>query len=178
MGEWWEPEISSIEERVEELLHEIVAGLPEGCATLTVHDCRAEEDPGQVESGGLVFQLDPSNKRAAQIRLHAKNGYPNVDFTLGQITPHEVYPWRRRSVIDQIREVCEAVIAGPFEEKLWFVGSKIAKCHATITIGGKRRRLSYSRGVDWFRRKTFKHIVYEPYAANESVEATSVKEPN
>ncbi|MGH9790821.1 MAG: hypothetical protein ACRD5W_06385, partial [Candidatus Acidiferrales bacterium] len=59
----------------------------------------------------------------------------------------------------------------------WFVDSEIAKGKASIVSGGKRRMLSYSRGVDWFRIKTFKHIVYAPYTANESVEATSVKAP-
>ncbi len=174
MGEWWEPEISSIQERVGVLVNDIVAGLPTGCVTLTVHDCRAEENPNHIESGGLVFQLDPANKRAAQIRLHAKNGYFNASFTLGQTTPHEVYPWRQRSVIEQIHEVCEAVIAGHFEEKLWFVDSEIAKGEAIIVIRGKRRRLSYSGGVYWFRRKTFKHIKYEPYVVEKSAEATAL----
>ncbi len=162
MESWWEPEINSIEERVGKLFNEIVGGLPAGCATLRVE--HYEEVPGQIESGGVVFQLNPSNKNAAPIWLHAKNGYFNVDFTLGQRAHLEVFPGRHQPVIGQIREVCEAVIAGHLEEKLWFVDSEIAKCDATIVINGKRRRL-YSGGIYWFRKKTLKHIEYEPYVA-------------
>jgi len=165
MGHPWEPYFASIEEEVPRLFQELVAGLPAGCATLKIG--RTEEPYPDEDTDGLRVELTPSRSDAAPVVLWAKNGNIHVYLALGAAAHHEIYQpnRRRRSVIEQIREVCEAVIQGHLEETVWYLGSKLIKSDARLHLRDKTERLYWIDGLYLFRRKTKKHIMYAPYIA-------------
>ena len=154
-------EIKTIEDDLVRLFQELVSGLPVGCAELSI-----KRRP-EIEHDGVSIWLRPSNPQAAQIVVDAENGDSTVCIALGVRTPSEVLPCRSQTVLDQVKDVCQAVFDGKFEEELWVVGSEVTKCVARIEYGGRTHVYRYYDGLFPFRKKERKVIRYSPYCLSD-----------
>jgi hypothetical protein len=154
-------EVRTIEDRLVKLFQGIVSALPAGCATLRVK--RAPE----IEHDGVSIWLTPSNPQAAEIVADAKNGDSTVSVCVGQRTPIEVLPTRNHTIVDDVREICQAVIDGKLQEELWLVGNDVIKCIAKIELGGKVHVFRYYDGLYPFSKKERKLIHYSPYCLSD-----------
>lgn len=151
-------EISTIEERLEALFHELVSLLPSGSVGLRVK--RAPE----ISHDGVSIWLTPADPHAGMIVADAKNGDSTITLCVGRHTPIEVLPAGNRTTIDTVREICHAVIDGQFAEDLWLVGSEVTKCVGTLEYGDRCHVFRYWGRVFPLRKKERVHIQYGPYA--------------
>jgi hypothetical protein len=147
----------TIEDQITRLFEEMVSAFPAGCVDLRIK--RAPE----IRHGGVSVWLTPSELNAAQIVADAENGKSTLTVSLGRCTPIEVLPRRGRAMMDDVRELCDAVFHGKFEEDLWLVGPEVSKCIGRIAYGGRVHTFRYYGGFFPFRRKERKHIQYSPY---------------
>jgi hypothetical protein len=63
-----------------------------------------------------------------------------------------------------IEHFVSAVANGNFEEDLFYVGGRLVGAKSVIHFSDRNIPITWSRfGIDLFRKKTKRHIDYEPY---------------
>jgi len=149
-------DLSDLEESVGMLLEELWATLPTGSARL---DRRCGP-----QSGGTVLTLTPADPRCAVLEVHSQNGVRTITIWAGRSTPIEVLPARTAPSVVDVREVCEAVLTGKFEEELTLTGDSVSKCVGRIEYGGRTHVYHYFGGVFRpFRKKQRLTVKYRSY---------------
>ena len=148
---------TNVEEELIGLFDQLVDSMPVGKASVHI------KRPPQIQREGVSISMIPANPAAAQIVADAAPGWPIISLVLGRSTFVEVLPERNMTRIEQVREMCDAVIQGRFEEDLTLVGSEVVKCVGTIEIQGKRRVFRYFGKYFLFKKKQKQHLAYSPY---------------
>jgi hypothetical protein len=139
--------------RVAQLFEDVLATLPAGAATLETrrtHDDRA-----------TIITLKPSNKKSSAVSVHMEDGGKFVDVSLGELTTLE-FPWEAHLpkdpsfdlVLEEMKKICLAVIAGHCEHRFGFLGIR-----GTIRVGGEVYRCTHF----FYPRLCPKTVRYEPY---------------
>ena len=129
---------------------------------LTRGDARSNTD--------LTAILKPRNPKAAKIELRLENDF-GVYVLFGEGAPFEVpfeggyftgKPW-----IEELRELCTAVITGNFQERLIFVRGRLKGSDHTLVLPHDNKRITeHWRGPGLilpFSRKETVFVKYEAY---------------
>ena len=140
--------------RVLQVFEEILATLPEGTARVEVR--RTQDDTA------TVITLKPSNKKSSSLSVHREDGGGEcVDVSLAGLTTLE-FPWEAHLpkspsfdlVLEKIRKICLAVVAGHCEHRFGFLGIR-----GTIRVGEEVYRCTHF----FYPRLRPKTVHYEPY---------------
>ncbi len=141
-------------ERIAHLMQELLAGLPEGTATLGVRHDRS----------GTVFYLKPSNKNSADFGIHY-DGCVDVFFGSSGTTfelPYESGLPKDadfEATLSWAKAIGRAVIAGRCKERAGFFGVR-----GTVEVNGKAYGVS-----NFFHLRLFpKTFHYAPYCLQEA----------
>jgi hypothetical protein len=155
-----ERETHTLRERVERLFHELRAALPENCASI-----QSSSDPRRA-----LIELLPSGPNAAPLTVIVpSNEREGVTLVAGKGSFFEIPRGGRRytelPLIEELRSICLAVIAGRLEEWVVLDGTEVLRGKGIIELPEpmtvKWRRLSFRP-----MRKTIKmHNRYEPWVA-------------
>jgi hypothetical protein len=123
----------------------------------------------QKSGSDLVAIITPHNRNAAKIELRLEFDF-GVFLLFGEGAPFEV-PFQggyytRKTWLDDVRALCEAVTTGNFREKLIFVRGELKGSDHELVLPNGRRIVEHWRGpgiVAPWTRKSFREINYEPY---------------
>jgi len=115
----------------------------------------------------FTIKVMPQNPRAAQINLQVVE--KDVIFLhLGQATTVDFPTWggigSKKEAAAGIEHFVRAVANGNFEEDLFYVGGRLVGAKSVIHFSDRNVPITWRRfGIDLFRKKTKRHIDYEPY---------------
>lgn len=147
---------------VRAMLEGVLAGLPTGSARLS------EET---TTSGLTCLRITPAVHAAAPIAIALEAGVGRAYVHLGRAISVELdakgpnftgAPW-----LEELRQICTAVMSGRFEETTWMSGKRILKAHGQVHLETTTLRLRYSRLLSLLHRGTKVHTKYFPYTASE-----------
>ena len=149
------------EEQVAKLMQQLLAGLPDGTATLGVRNDRS----------GTVFYLTPSNEKSAEFGIHYDGC---VDVFFGRCTTFEL-PYESglpkdadfKATLSWARSVGLAVIDGRCRERAGFLGVR-----GTVEVEGKPYRITSFFHLRLFPR-TFRYAPYCGESADRQGSLTS-----
>jgi hypothetical protein len=137
------------------IFHHLLGTLPLGAAT--IESRRTKNDDG------TIVWLKPSNKRAAEFSAHLEDAHPSmIDVSFGSATTLEL-PWEANlpsdasfgAVLEIVRELASAVIAGRCEERFGFL-----RIRGTIRVDASHEY----RCTSYFYPHRFPRTIrYEPY---------------
>jgi hypothetical protein len=124
----------------------------------------------ETKTAGINFTIKvmPRNPRAAEINLQVVE--KDVVFLhLGQGTTVDFPTWggigSKKVEAAGIEHFVSAVANGDFEEDLFYVGDRLVGAKSVIHFSDRNVPITWSRfGIDLFRKKTKRHIDYEPYS--------------
>ncbi|MFZ0808902.1 MAG: hypothetical protein WAN03_22095 [Candidatus Sulfotelmatobacter sp.] len=145
-------EDTGAEERIGQLMRDLLARIPSGSATLSVH-----RGPS-----GMIFQLKPANRDSAAFGVHYDGC---VDVFFGTGTTFEL-PWESglpedadfEAVLQWAKAMGEAVIAGKCKERAGLLGVS-----GTIWVNGKPFKTA-----NFFHLRlhptTYRYAAYSPEA--------------
>lgn len=149
-------------EKIQELLSDILAGLPSGSVSL-------ERAPGE---NSVVLRAVPSRAGAAPISIVVpKDESHGVVLIAGRGSFFEVPPRGRRytnlPLGDEIRAICLATIAGRLEEWVVFAGAEVVRGKGVIEIP-PTITVRWGQITSLFRRDKHKvHYQYQPWVVNQ-----------
>ena len=150
-------EYAHIEEGLVDLIRRLSSELPPNTASIEIKRHEQEGD-------GVSVVLKPQYPSSAVLSVHAVNGLEAVDFSFGDYGPTWELPieghYRQASkqeVLQEIREMCQAVIAGNCKHKRGFLSIT-----GTIQVGERRYKI---KDLLVFRSVPSLHGTksYEPY---------------
>jgi len=145
-------------EEIRAALEDLVAGLPEGSASVRAEDGRDI----------TTLRVDPSSPTAAPVSVIVPHLGGGVTLQAGKGTIFEIPPAGRRytglPLLEELKSICSAVLGGGLEESVVFAGSEVVKAVGSV-------RLQRPVTVRWRRAfvNPFKHrkeelLRYEPYS--------------
>jgi hypothetical protein len=130
-------EYANIEEELVELLKRLLAELPPNVASLEVKRAGPNGE-------GVVVVLKPQNPASAVVVAHAENGLGVIDFSFGEYGPTWELPIEgnnpeanKKEVLQEIREMCWAVIVGNCKHKRGFLSIS-----GSIRVGERPYRIT------------------------------------
>jgi hypothetical protein len=147
-------ETASRERQIEQAVRDAVEG-----NRVTLHQRR--------HANGFAIEVIPANPAAAKIGIRTDGDW--IDLGIGQGTVLEIGPkgqqYTELSAIDELRAICDAVVAGRFREDLWIRNGNVLKTNAQIVVADRVIKLRYRLlwNIDPFHRTFRKHVQYAPY---------------
>ena len=103
------------------------------------------EEEDSLAERGRVFRLDPPpSSNAARIRVYASDDADEVYLEIGRNTRFEIQVgdrgWRQTGLpaVEELELLCRAVVAGRFEERLWYTEGEITRSKGTLVVDGHR----------------------------------------
>jgi len=150
----------ALRESVEELFRELLDELPEECASIQ----------RKSEGRSVLLELLPSRPNAASICVIVPaDEHAGVTLIAGRGSFFEIPKSGRRytglPLIDEMRSICLAVIAGRLEEWVVLDGAEVLEGKGVIELPQpltvRWRQLSFRP----FRKKLRMHYRYEPWVA-------------
>ena len=151
-------------------LRESVRAVVESLCTALPHDCATffiEDDPS-VTGGGTIFSLTPWSPHAAPIVVNCIES--GLTLIVGKESRFEMLaktPPQQRSALDDLQEICEAVISGRFSETVWSKGEEVVRVDGRICVGDQTMRTSSRHSMSLFSKKKKTVVEYEPYCKIE-----------
>lgn len=108
-------------------------------------ECAAlSEEADSLSEEVRVFRLDPTpSSNAARIRVYASDDADELYLEVGENTRFEIQVgerrWRQtgRPAIDELEALCRAVVAGNFEERVWYAEGQITRSKGILVVDGQ-----------------------------------------
>lgn len=109
----------------------------EGLANVNV-----QEHSVHPRDPGLVVEIVPANSKAAPISVHVESAN-QVDLDIGVGSHAEIYSKDSTELVDQLKEVVDAVINGKFEESAWRKSGRIVRAKGILNFDDAPRTVRY-----------------------------------
>ena len=146
---------------IEALLREVVAKLPENCASIHIN----------LKQKSAILDLSPANPNAAPIRVIVPvNEEGELTLVAGRGTFFEIpqggHRYTELPFVEEIKSICLAVIAGTLEECVLLDGDEVLRGVGSIKLPQASTRTTVRWRRIYFRpfhKKEKKHFTYEPY---------------
>ena len=151
------PEFANIEEELVALFARLNGELPPGVSSLNVN---------HTSSMGVVLRLIPSNPKAAEVWVHAENGFGRVDIGFGDYSPTWELPIEgenpganKQELLEELAAMCKAVIAGNCQHHRGFLSVS-----GSIQVDGRPYKVTH---LPELRTKPPLHGTrkYDPYVS-------------
>jgi hypothetical protein len=149
-------------DRLVELFHQILNGLPMGTATVVTERTKNDD--------GTIVWLKPTNQRASEFSAHVEDCHPGlIDVSFGSRTTLEL-PWEAKlpsettfeTMLAMVRDMAYAVVAGRCEERFGLL-----RIRGTIHIDAEHSfHCTYILEPHVFPRT----VHYEPYLGDSQAE--------
>lgn len=149
---------------VTEVLERCAEHLPSGAARVIARDI----PDGAVE--GSLVELVPAEHRATRISVDVESGSGVLSVAAGEATYYEIWlgmepggtetDWR-----SQLEQICSAVIAGRFQERLWLRGDRVVRSVGTLwsESGSADEKTTWHNPLAAILRKEVRVVEYAPY---------------
>lgn len=126
-----------------------------------------KEQSVHVRDPGLFVEIEPLNSKAAAIYVHVESAN-QVDIDIGVGSHAELYANEPTEVLEQLKEVIDAIIDGRFEETTWRRSGRIVRAKGTLDLGDTPRTFRYSSlgALLTFGRTERLDQRYEPYRSS------------
>jgi len=141
------------------LFEVLVEEVGEQYATIHVSDIPTTPKPS------LRVSLSPTNPGSAPIIILVSEGQ-EVFLTLGHDCRYEMPITRKRQELEILRDVgavSRAVMAGEFEEEVWFRGDDVVAAKGRLKVGDKIEKFWTSAFKPFLRGAKHEVFNYQPY---------------
>jgi hypothetical protein len=158
-------------ERDSQLLEDVKKLVVDLIATLQGKSATVQTD---LHSGCTLLKIVPSDSHAAPIKIVVPTNADQKGVTLiagrGSFfeIPRSGGRYTDAGFFDEIRTICEAVIAGGLEEFVTLHGDEVLQGKGRIELHGEPTKVRWRRLAFWpFRKKERKHFKYGPYQGRQ-----------